>query len=155
MTRLQRHVLVVGLALCAPRAVRAADLLRAPAASPDSAAIVRAVESMYLAATNDDLALFHAVVTPDFFAFDGGKRFDGDELMQLVQSLHASGKVYVWRVTEPRVQVFGEAALITYVNRGAIADDAGKKEVAWLESAVLEKHNGAWRIRFFHSTRVP
>jgi hypothetical protein len=34
-------------------------------------------------------------------------------------------------------------------------DATGKTEVSWLESAVLLKDRGAWRIQFFHSTRVP
>ena len=32
--------------------------------------------------------------------------------------VHASGKTSVWRVTAPQVQLFGDTALITYVNRG-------------------------------------
>ena len=27
--------------------------------------------------------------------------------------------------------------------------------VSWLESAVLVEEAGAWRIQFFHSTRLP
>ncbi|PYI40867.1 MAG: hypothetical protein DMF12_11805 [Verrucomicrobia bacterium] len=34
-------------------------------------------------------------------------------------------------------------------------DAKGKKNLSWLESAVLRTENGAWRIHFFHSTRVP
>jgi hypothetical protein len=34
-------------------------------------------------------------------------------------------------------------------------DASGTKELSWLESAVLEKQAGTWRIRFFHSTRMP
>jgi hypothetical protein len=29
------------------------------------------------------------------------------------------------------------------------------KSVTWLESAVLSKQEVRWRIRFFHTTRVP
>lgn len=40
-------------------------------------------------------------------------------------------------------------------SRGSVQDAAGKKDVIWLESAVLLKEAGGWRIQFFHSTRVP
>jgi ketosteroid isomerase-like protein len=113
------------------------------------------MESMYLAAKTDDLDLFHSVTAPEFFAFDNGKRFDGDALMQFVKNLHGSGTTYVWSVTEPRVEVFGDTALITYVDRGSVQDESGKKDVTWLESALLRKDKGAWRIRFLHSTRMP
>jgi ketosteroid isomerase-like protein len=84
-----------------------------------------------------------------------GNRFTGEALLQLVKNAHASGKVYVWEVTDPEVHIDGNSALITYVNRGSIKDATGVKEMSWLESAVLRKNGDAWRIHFFHSTRVP
>ena len=110
---------------------------------------------MYFALTNDDLAQFRNVASPEFYAFDGGKQLNGEELMELVNNAHAAGKIYVWQVTEPQVHIDGRTAWITYVNRGSLQDAAGKKDLAWLESAVLRKENGVWRIQFFHSTRVP
>ena len=110
---------------------------------------------MYVAATTDDLTQFRAVTSPDFYTFDGGKRMTGDELMEFVKNAHAAGKIYVWQVTEPQIHVDGSTAWITYVNRGSLQDSAGKKDQSWLESAVLRKDNGTWRIHFFHSTRVP
>ena len=109
----------------------------------------------YVAATNDDTALFHTVAAPDFYAYDAGRRFAGDELMAFIRSRHEAGVVYVWRVTEPEVRVDGGTAWITYVNRGSITDVSGAKDVTWLESAVLRKEKDVWRIQFFHSTRVP
>ena len=79
----------------------------------------------------------------------------GDALMDMIKAAHTAGKAYVWTVNEPEVHITGDMAWITYVNQGSIKDASGTKDVTWLESAVLEKENGAWRIRFFHSTRVP
>ncbi len=119
------------------------------------AQVVDAMRTMYVAATKDDLALFHAVAAPDFYAFELGKRFTGDELMALLKSRHDAGVVYVWSVTEPEVHIDGNTAWITYVNRGSITDGSGPKDMAWLESAVLRRETDAWRIQFLHSTRVP
>jgi len=121
----------------------------------DEELVVETMKTMYVAATNDDLALFHTVAAPDFYAFDVGKRFDGDALMELIKNLHAAGSIYVWRVTEPEVHVYADTALITYVNRGSVQDASGRKDVTWLESAFLRKDEGRWRIHFLHSTRVP
>jgi hypothetical protein len=121
----------------------------------DPVQVVETMRTMYAAATDDDLAKFHSVAAPDFYAFDGGKRFDGDALMNTLKSLHASGKVYVWNVTQPHVESDCHFAWITYINRGSMKDASGTKDLTWLESAVLERQAGAWRIRFFHSTRVP
>ena len=113
------------------------------------------MRAMYAAASADDLRLFHSVTTRDFYAYDGGASFRGDELMELIKKLHASGTNFVWTVEEPEVHVSCNSAWIRYVNRGSVENAAGKKPVTWLESAVCEKQSGHWKIRFFHSTRVP
>ncbi len=121
----------------------------------DEEKVIEVIRVMYVALTNDDLAQFRNIASPEFYAFDVGKRFTGEELMELVKNSHAAGKIYVWQVTEPQVHIDGRTAWITYVNRGSLQDATGKKDLAWLESAVLRKENGVWRIQFFHSTRVP
>lgn len=121
----------------------------------DQDKVVETVRQMFVALTNDDLELFKSVTSTDFYSFDVGKRFSGDELVQIVRHAHASGKVYVWEVTDHEVDIDGKNAWVTYVNRGSIKDATGVKELSWLESAVLRKEQGVWRIHFFHSTRVP
>jgi hypothetical protein len=123
--------------------------------SADQAQVADAMRTMYAAATTDDLDKFHTVAAPDFYAFDGGRRYDGDALMKMVKSFHDSGKIFVWTVTQPHVESDCHLAWITYINRGSMKDASGTKELTWLESAVLEKQAGTWRIRFFHSTRMP
>jgi hypothetical protein len=127
-----------------------------PAPPPtDEEAVAQALRLMYVALTNEDTAQLRAVITSDFYTFDGGQKFTGDEFMALIKSLHAAGKTFVWTVPEPTVRIQGTVAWITYLNRGHVQDAAGKKDVSWLESAVLLKDAGTWRIQFFHSTRVP
>ena len=117
--------------------------------------VVEALRTMYAAATADDLARFHTVAASDFYAFDGGKRYDGDALMNMVKSFHDQGYLFVWTVSDPQVEADCRLAWITYTNRGSIQDKSGTHPTTWLESAALEKQAGVWRIRFFHSTRVP
>jgi hypothetical protein len=142
------------LLLSAPQ-LSAAASHPCPLTQPDSAAVVTTMQIMFTAATADDLAKFHSVAAPDFYAYDGGKRFGGDTLMQFIKSAHAAGKIYVWSVTDPHVDGTCDTAWITYTNRGSVTDANGKQDLTWLESAVLQKQHGAWRIRFLHSTRVP
>jgi hypothetical protein len=127
---------------------------QASPAPADEEAVAQALRLMYVALTKEDTAQLRAVTTPDFYAFDGGEQFSGDELMALIKRSHAAGKVFVWTVPEPKVRIEGTVAWITYLNRGSVQDAAGKKDVSWLESAVLLKEAGIWRIQFFHSTRV-
>lgn len=122
----------------------------------DHEAVVKTVQIMYTAAINDDMNIFHTIAAPDFYAFDNGKRYDGDALMNLVQEYHAKGVIFSWSVTDPTVHSTCDNAWITYTNVGSIKDEAGNvTQMQWLESAVLQKEDGHWLIRFFHSTRVP
>ena len=123
--------------------------------SADQLQVTEAIRSFFAAAAADDLAKLRTVIAPDFYAFEAGGRVTGDALMEMLKTAHAAGKVYVWTVNEPEVHISGDFAWITYVNRGSIKDASGTKEVTWLESAVLRKEKGDWRIQFFHSTRAP
>jgi ketosteroid isomerase-like protein len=135
--------------------VGAAEPSSSPPAGSEEARVIEVMRTFYVAATNDDLEKFHTVVTRDFYSYDRGARFTGDELMELIKKAHAAGKVFVWNVTKPEVRMHGDVAWITYVNEGSVKDASGTKNVTWLESAFLRKENDSWRIEFFHSTRVP
>ena len=137
-------------ALHAPSSVTSAT-----AQADDADKVTEAVRKMFEAFVNDDIDLFRSVTTPDFYSYDAAMEFDGDELMKVIKQAHAAGKVYVWEITEPNVRVVGDTAWIWYVNRGSVTDADGKTERTWLESAILRKEDGIWRIQFLHSTPVP
>jgi ketosteroid isomerase-like protein len=120
----------------------------------EDAKVVETVKAVFVAASADDLEKFHAVTTGDFYAYDNGMRFDGDALMQAIQKQHAAGYVYEWNVTQPEVHVVGDVAWITYVNKGSVKNAKGTQQVTWLESMVLEKKDGKWRIHFVNSARA-
>lgn len=113
------------------------------------------MRDMYAALMIDDFTAFHAVTTKDFFSYDGGQRFDGDALMDLIKARHAENVAFEWNVNDPKVEIACDAALVTYVNTGAITQAGVKRQLSWLESATLKHDSGRWLIRFFHSTQVP
>jgi len=71
----------------------------------DKADVAATIRAMYAAAVVDDLDKFNALIEPGFYMYDGGKRFDGDEIMKLMKDTHAKGAVYVWTVNDPDVHV--------------------------------------------------
>jgi hypothetical protein len=146
-------ILILGLAAGAAEAQTAKQHC-APAENAQSE-VIGIMRQMFVAARADDLPALLAVTTPDFYAFDGGKRFTAQTLMDFIKKLHAAGKHYEWNVTNPEAHIACNMAWLTYVNQGSIEDAAGRQDMSWLESAVLEYGNGQWRMRFFHSTRVP
>lgn len=126
-----------------------------PARENAAAEVAQTMRDMYAAVKTDDYAGFHAAVTSDFFAFDVGTRFDGDALMDLIKAQHEKGFVYEWQINDPKVEVTCDMALVTYINTGSVTSNGAKRELSWLESATLKHDGQRWRIRFFHSTRVP
>ena len=127
---------------------------REAAGGAEDVKVVETVKAVFAAAGADDLGKFHSVTTKDFYAYDNGMRFDGDALMDAIKKQHAAGYVYEWNVTQPEVHVAGNLAWITYVNQGAVKKPEGTEKLTWLESMVLEKKDGKWRIHFVHSTRA-
>ena len=148
------HTFFISIAALATSTISSTAVDSGPSRA-DQTQLSEAIRTFFAAATADDLDKLHAVTTADFYAFDAGGRFTRDALMDMIKAAHAAGKVYVWTVNEPEVHISGETAWITYVNRGSIKDASSTKDVTWLESAVLQKEKGDWRIHFFHSTRVP
>ena len=146
-------ILLAILMLTSMKASRAQD--KSKPFSAEQLQVVNTVKTIFAAAEADDLAKFHSVTVPGFYIFDNGKRFDGDEIMELIKKLQAAGTRYEWNVTDPDVHVNGNNAWIAYVNRGSITNATGKQDQQWLESAVLQQQSGVWKILFMQSTRVP
>jgi len=125
---------------------------RLQAVAADKQAAVEAVRTMFDALSDRDMARYRSVMAPGFYAFDMGKRMTADELTEVVEDAREAGMNFDWKVTEPKVRVQGPMAWVTYVNRGAMQRGDNRQALTWLESAVLRKDAGAWRIQFLHST---
>jgi hypothetical protein len=124
----------------------------------DKTAVVHALRTLYASATVNDIAKIHSVTAPTFYAFDGGDRYPSiDALMKVIKTYQDQGVKFVWNVTRPQVTIHCNDAWITYVNDGSIQlpNTPAPTPTQWLESAVLEKQDGSWKILFFQSTRVP
>ena len=124
----------------------------------DKTAVADAIRTLYAAATVDDMARMRSVVSPTFYIFDNGHRYNNiEDLMKMVNTFQDQGAKFVWNVTNPDVTIDCNTAWITYVNNGSIQmpGSADPTPTPWLESAMLEKQDGTWKIVFFHSTRVP
>jgi Domain of unknown function (DUF4440) len=113
------------------------------------------VRDMYAALMIDDLEAFRTATTRDFFAYDVGQRFDGDDLLNRIKDRHAQGVVFEWTVNDPKVEIACDMALVTYINTGSVTQAGVRRPRTWMESATLRHDGERWRIRFFHSTSVP
>jgi hypothetical protein len=146
-----RSAIAVGTLIAFGDPVTASAATRCAPTATAAGEVVKLMQRMFAAMRADDLKSFQEIASPNLYAYDNGVRFDGPaSLVDLIKDLHASGKRYEWNVTAPEVHVACNVAWITYVD-----DGSGRKDVAWLESAVLEYANARWRLQFIHSTRAP
>lgn len=114
--------------------------------------IKRTIQSLYDALAQDDYGAVQRVTTPDFFAFEIGKRYTGKELSDLITKSHAEGRIINWGLGVMAMHVDCTVATASWENVGS-AGSAGKVQPrAWLESAVLRRHHDRWLIAFLHST---
>ena len=100
---------------------------RAPQKSltSDQKQVVDTVNTIFSAASTEDIAKLESVTAPDFYIFANGMRFNGDALMAAIKALHAAGKRTDEHVTEPNIHITGNTAWIAYVNKGSITDASG------------------------------
>jgi hypothetical protein len=145
-------VLLCALALIA----HSGQAQRCRTTDADKSAVTDALRTLYAGATVDDMVKMHSVTAPNFSAFDGGIAYSSiDDLMKIVKAQQDQGVKYVWSVTKPRVTIHCNDAWIAYVNEGSVQrPDSAPTPAQWLESAILEKHSGVWKIVFFQSTFV-
>lgn len=153
---MRKHVIALGLVagiLSAPAQSAAPQKVR-PATAPE-AAVADTMRQLFAALAIDDEAALRGIVTRDFYAFDGGHEMSADDLIRYVKWRHATGTQYTWSITDPRVQIAGNLATITYRNRGSISDASGTVPMTWLEAAILHLNAGQWKVQFIDSTRTP
>jgi hypothetical protein len=122
----------------------------------DTEAVVRTVRDFFDAASRDDLDKFHDLVLGSFYAYDGGKRWEGDALMRALIEWHRQGMKLAWSVNDPQVHVDCDMAWITYLNRGQVQKpaDAAPTPTNWLESVTLQRQGKEWKLAFLHSSRM-
>jgi SnoaL-like domain len=124
----------------------------------DTTAVTDAVRTLYAGGTVDDMAKMRTVLAPGFYIFDNGHQYNSiDDLMKMVKALRGQGIKFVWNVTNPKVTIHCNDAWITYINDGSIQfpSSPAPTPTQWLESAILEKQDGTWKLVFMQSTRVP
>lgn len=148
MTRLP--VLALGLLLTLPA-------LSARSEPADDSAAIRAIiaEAYHAAFVAQDPVKYRALLTHDYLLLEHG------ELLDIAGDLALIPKPEVElrrtdRFEFHQVRVAGDTAWAAYTLRSDISDKRnGPRHRDYLESAVLRRVDGHWRIALLHSTKLP
>ena len=151
LIRLAALAVALQAAACATAPAQAARACPSDPAAEQQAS--EAVRAFFAALAKDDLAGVRATTTDDFLAYDVGKQFTAATLVDTIAGAHKSGVKLEWNLGEIRTRTSCDLAWAHWVNRGSVAAPGKEpKPRNWLESAVLEREDGRWRVRFLHST---
>ena len=125
-----------------------------PAPPQASGEIERTVDAFCDALRKEDMVAFQRLTTTSFYSFDGGERYSGTELVNVVRDAHARGVQLNWSIGPLDTKLRCDVAWSAWENDGSAGIPPDVRPVRWLESAVLVRQNGSWKIDFFHSHRA-
>lgn len=101
----------------------------------------------YEATTADDLSLYEWFVTPH--------RQDGlDFHLFMIRhgTMHTGAEEYHYDLLEPRLQLYGDTAIISYTFMMSVATGATVWHQSHNESRVLVRENGGWKVVHVHKS---
>jgi ketosteroid isomerase-like protein len=131
-----------------------AALLAAPALANDKAAVEAAIRESYAAYSSFDEARYRSTTTDDFLLLEHGELIDreGDVAMM---ARPGTGFRRADHFDFDAVRIAGDTAYAVYTLESEIHDDVrGTRDREWLESAILRREEGRWKMALLHSTRV-
>jgi len=95
-----------------------------------------------------------AYTTDDFILLENGQLWNIDTLVNKMSDPKNAGIKRVNKFQFIKTEQNGTVAWVSYHNSADFSLNEKKQTVNWLESAVLQKENGRWKIKLLHSTRV-
>ena len=100
----------------------------------------------YRATTGDDLSLYEWFVAPH--------RQDGLDFhfFMIDHSWAGTGADYRYDLLEPRLQLYGDTAIVSYTFMLTVAGETGIRHTLHNESRVLVRRDGAWQVVHAHKS---
>jgi hypothetical protein len=93
-------------------------------------------------------------VTPDFQLLEDGQVWTIDTLINKIAPRKGMNITRINRFGFMRTEQKGKMAWVSYANAADFRQDAKAQTKEWLESAVLVKQKGRWRLQLLHSTKI-
>lgn len=99
-----------------------------------------------------DIKLMKQYVTNDFLLLEGGDVWNMDTVAVYLNQLKTGSFSRTNHLNFIRTEITGNTAWVAYNNAADMNINGKKRNVQWLESAVLVKEGNEWKIQLLHST---
>ncbi len=119
----------------------------------DESAVKRAVEGIFDGLATLDMEKVQAHSTSDILLLEHGVIWNMDSLADNIEWMkRASGFKRTNKLDFFKTEVNANIAWVAYENTADIEINGKVIHVSWLESALVVKEKGKWKIRMLHST---
>jgi uncharacterized protein (TIGR02246 family) len=118
-----------------------------------STEIHQVVRTAFEAFSEGSISKMEEVVTPDVRILEQGEVWTLDTIRTFFTRKRPADYKRVNTLEFFQTEVDENMAFVSYHNRADFHANNKDRTVKWLESAVLVKENGKWRIKMLHSTR--
>ncbi|MBY0489328.1 MAG: nuclear transport factor 2 family protein [Gemmatimonadaceae bacterium] len=127
----------------------------APTPQAEARAVEGAIRAWYDASERKDSAAYFNRLLPTFFIFEDTTRYDREAIVRLVVSSFGSGTDRA-TITDWHTEVAGDVAWTSFRNTEVFTPTNGAPGAPrrYLETAVLRKVQGEWKIERYHATRI-
>lgn len=94
--------------------------------------------------------------TKDIQFVEYGEVWDLNVLIDALKPMVNKGVIRTNNIRFIKTEIYENAAYLIYKNTANFVEKSGKKDyVEWLESVVMIKDKGKWKIALLHSTELP
>jgi hypothetical protein len=125
-------------------------------APTNKTALQEVVKGLFDALSDLDVDKAKSFCTTDITILESGKVWNFDSLALRITNRKAKSTDFkrVNKLDFIETKAFGDIAWIYYFNHATITFDNKTTNVKWLESAVIKKDKGKWKISLLHSTEI-
>jgi Domain of unknown function (DUF4440) len=125
-------------------------------APTNKTALQEVVKGLFGALSDLDVDKAKSFCTTDITILESGKVWNFDSLALRITNRKAKSTDFkrVNKLDFIETKAFGDIAWIYYFNQATITFDNKTTNVKWLESAVIKKDKGKWKISLLHSTEI-
>ena len=120
----------------------------------DKAGIENAIVVFFDGLSETDTIKLKQQTSADFILLENGETWNLDTL---IAKIIPRRNLKIQRTNKFKfedVQQSGDVAWVSYYNTAEFKMGEQEQTVRWLESAVLQKEKGSWKIKLLHSTKL-
>ena len=114
--------------------------------------VEEALRNFYDAASTHNFQGIRDACTDDFIIFESGQVMNVEDFINFLTSFE--GATMTYNLEDVKIDVEGSVAWLTLRSKANVTMGEQEMNYEWLESAVLKKQEGIWKIAFYHSTTV-